>query len=182
MRSILDSRDAALPQFASQTSSNAPQILLFQGFSKSTPPPTRAMLKSSLQASMERAGKSLAKLKLSGRIAGEDLARAAWPAAVGKRLATHATATALVRGRLVVEVEDALWQKQLFGLRFDILNKLRTVIGDTLIEDIEFRIATPRRPPQVAARIDSLSADDADRILDSGMRSVYKQSRKKASA
>lgn len=140
------------------------------------------MLKSSLQASMERAGKSLAKLKLSGRIADEDLARAAWPAAVGKRLATHAAATGLVRGRLVVEVEDALWQKQLFGLRFDILNKLRTVIGDTLIEDIEFRIATPRRPPQVAARIDTLSLDDADRILDPGMRSLYKQSRKKASA
>jgi hypothetical protein len=131
---------------------------------------------------MERAGKSLAKLKLSGRIAGEDLACAAWPAAVGKRLATHATATGLVRGRLVVEVEDALWQKQLFHLRFDILNKLRTVIGDSLIEDIEFRIATPRRPPQVAGRIDTLSLDDADRILDPGMRSLYKQSRKKASA
>jgi hypothetical protein len=56
------------------------------------------------------------------------------------------------------------------------------VIGDTLIEDIEFRIATPRRPPQVAARIDTLSLDDADRILDPGMRSVYKQSRKKATA
>ena len=35
---------------------------------------------------------------------------------------------------------------------------------------------------QVAARIDTLSLDDADRILDPGMRSVYKQSRKKATA
>src|SRR6266853_296344 len=106
MNPIPHPRDASPTKFASQMVFRAPQILSFQGFSKSTPPPRSTMLKSSLQASMERAGKSLAKLKLSGRIADEDLARAAWPAAVGKRLATHATATALVRGRLVVEVED----------------------------------------------------------------------------
>src|SRR5260370_12648338 len=73
---------------------------------------------------MERAGKSLAKLKLSDAISTEQLAVAAWTAAVGKRLASKAQATKLVRGSLIVEAEDALWQKQLFHLRLPILAKL----------------------------------------------------------
>ncbi len=132
---------------------------------------------------MERAGKSLAKLKLSDAISIDDLARAAWFAAVGKRLASHATATALVRGSLIVEAEDAVWQKQLFHLRLPILAKLSEVLGAGIIRDVEFRIATPRRPPQAAQRLNaSKSLDDADQIQDAGMRSIYKQARKKASA
>ena len=70
---------------------------------------------------MERAGKALAKLKLSDAISPDQLAFAAWPAAVGARIAVHACPKALVRGSLVVEAEDAIWQRQLFHLRFDIL-------------------------------------------------------------
>ena len=33
-------------------------------------------------------------------------------------------AKSLVRGSLIVEVEDAVWQKQLFHLRFQILAKI----------------------------------------------------------
>jgi predicted nucleic acid-binding Zn ribbon protein len=132
---------------------------------------------------MERAGKSLAKLKLSDAISQDDLARAAWPAAVGKRIAVHAAAKSLVRGSLIVEVEDGIWQKQLFYLRFQILAKLQEVVGAGVITDVEFRIATPRRPPQPALRLnDSKATDDADGISDPGMRMVYKQARKKASA
>jgi hypothetical protein len=132
---------------------------------------------------MERAGKSLAKLKLSDAISPDDLARAAWPAAVGKRIATHATAKSLVRGSLIVEVEDGIWQKQLFYLRFQILAKLHEVVGAGVITAVEFRIATPRRPPQPALSLNtSKPLDDADGITDPGMRIVYKQARKKASA
>jgi predicted nucleic acid-binding Zn ribbon protein len=132
---------------------------------------------------MERAGKSLAKLKLSDAISQDDLARAAWPAAVGKRIAVHAAAKSLVRGSLIVEVEDGIWQKQLFYLRFQILAKLQDVVGAGVITDVEFRIATPRRPPQPALNLnDSKATDDADGISDPGMRMVYKQARKKASA
>jgi predicted nucleic acid-binding Zn ribbon protein len=132
---------------------------------------------------MERAGKSLAKLKLSDAISQDDLARAAWPAAVGKRIAVHAAAKSLVRGSLIVEVEDGIWQKQLFYLRFQILAKLQEVVGAGVITDVEFRIATPRRPPQPALSLnDSKATDDADGISDPGMRMVYKQARKKASA
>src|ERR1700675_3898561 len=132
---------------------------------------------------MERAGKSLAKLKLTEAISQDDLARAAWPAAVGKRIAVHAAAKSLVRGSLIVEVEDSIWQKQLFYLRFQILAKLQEVVGAGIITDVEFRIATPRRPPQPALSLnDSKPVDEADAISDPGMRIVYKQARKKASA
>ncbi len=52
----------------------------------------------------------------------------------------------------MVEAEDAIWQKQLFHLRFDILAKLTEVLGSGIVTDLEFRIATaaPRRPPQSA--------------------------------
>jgi predicted nucleic acid-binding Zn ribbon protein len=134
---------------------------------------------------MERAGKALAKLKLSDAISPDQLAFAAWPAAVGKRIAVHACPKALVRGSLVVEAEDAIWQKQLFHLRFDILAKLTEVLGNGIITDLEFRIATgtPRRPPQSArSHAETVPADEADSIQDPGMRILYKQARKKATA
>jgi len=132
---------------------------------------------------MERAGKSLAKLKLSDAISTEELAVAAWSAAVGKRIASHATAKTLVRGSLIVEADDAIWQRQLFHLRLPILAKLADVLGGGIIRDIEFRLATQRRPPQPAQRLNEpKSSDEADQIQDSSMRMLYKQARKKASA
>ena len=123
---------------------------------------------------MERVARSLARMKLPDAVSQQDLACAAWTAAVGKRLARHAWAKALVRGNLIVEVDDAVWQKQLFHLRFQILPKLIGILGDGIVRDLEFRIATPRRPPQPAQSL--------NRIEDSIFRSVYKQARKKALA
>jgi predicted nucleic acid-binding Zn ribbon protein len=132
---------------------------------------------------MERAGKALAKLRLSDAISPDQLAFAAWPAAVGKRIAVHACPKALVRGTLVIETEDAVWQKQLFHLRFDILAKLVEVLGSGVITDLEFRIAkaTPRRPPQSAqSHSETVVPDEAESIEDPGMRIVYKQARRRA--
>ncbi len=129
---------------------------------------------------MERAGKALAKLKFSAAISPDQLAFAAWPAAVGKRIAGHACPMALVRGSLVVEAEDRIWQQQLFHLRFDILAKLTEVLGSGIVTDLEFRIAAtaPRRPPQSAqTHGEALTADDADSIQDPVMRILYKQAR-----
>jgi predicted nucleic acid-binding Zn ribbon protein len=134
---------------------------------------------------MERLGRSLAKLKLSGKISSEELACAAWPAAIGTRIASHATAIALVRGNLVVECEDGIWQKQLFYLKTHILKKVHEVLGDTTITDVEFRVAAParRRPPQMAStRVTQPfdSEDESNSIVDAGLRIIYRQSRKKA--
>ncbi len=130
---------------------------------------------------MERAGRSLAKLKLSGTISADELAISAWPAAVGKRIASHTRAVALVRGNLVVEVEDAVWQKQLFYLRSHMIRKICEILGDAIVTEVEFRIAVKRRPPGVAVQAAPVSAvDDADSIEDPVLRIVYKQARKKA--
>ncbi len=133
---------------------------------------------------MERAGKTLSKLRSAEGISSEALARAAWPVAVGKRIANRAMAVGLVRDRLIVEVDDAIWQKQLFHLEGQILISLRKVIGDDLIRQLEFRIAIARRPPQMAGSAAAAleSSDDADDIQDFVLRTVYKQARKKASA
>jgi predicted nucleic acid-binding Zn ribbon protein len=140
---------------------------------------------------MERAGKALAKLKLSAAISPDQLALAAWPVAVGERIAKHASAKALVRGSLVVETEDSIWQQQLFHLRFQILGQLTEILGGGIITDLEFRIApaAPRRPPQSALRhgesgspAGTTPSDEADRIQDPVMRILYKQARKKATA
>jgi predicted nucleic acid-binding Zn ribbon protein len=132
---------------------------------------------------MERAAKSLARLKLSDAISTEDLARAAWPAAVGKRIASKSMAKSLVRNSLIVEVEDAVWRKNLFQLRFQILANLSEILGSGVVQDVEFRVPTLRRPPQPALRLkEAHPADEADGIDDPGMRILYKQARKKASA
>ena len=84
----------------------------------------------------------------------------------------------LVRERLVVEVEDAMWQRNLHGLRGQILAKLNELLGAEAPSDIEFRIGVPRRPPQR----EELSADEADMIGDPVMARIYKISRRKALA
>ena len=63
---------------------------------------------------MERAARLISQDKHSNKIiSNEDIARAAWPAAVGKAIAVHTSRVTLVRTKLVVEVEDAIWQRQL---------------------------------------------------------------------
>jgi len=132
---------------------------------------------------MQRAAKALAKLKLSETISGEELARAAWPLAVGERLASKTMVKALVRGSLVVEAEDAIWQKNFYHLRPQILGKFQELLGAGVVNDLEFRVAIARRPPQPARRLnDPRITDESDGIPDRSLRIVYKQARKKASA
>ncbi|MGI8958736.1 MAG: DUF721 domain-containing protein [Bryobacteraceae bacterium] len=102
---------------------------------------------------MERAARLFKNSKLSRQILTEDdLARAVWPAAVGKAIAAHTARIRLVRSTLLVEVEDAMWQRQLHQLSAQILDRFRQLTGSDSIQDLEFRIAIPRRQPQ---RVDS---------------------------
>jgi hypothetical protein len=138
---------------------------------------------------MERAGRLIAKWKKSGECASrEDLARAAWRVAVGKKIADHTIGVKLVRRHLIVQVEDQIWRRQLFSLRVDILRNLRKILGDGIVEDLEFRVAVKRKGPgreefvrKPAAR-ESGSADEADTIEDPVLRSIYKRARNKALA
>src|SRR5690348_3126469 len=98
---------------------------------------------------MERAARLIKNSKLSRQVLTEDdLACAVWPAAVGKAIAGHTVRIKLVRTTLVVEVEDAIWQRQLHQLSAQILDRLRKLTGSNSIQDLEFRIAIPRRQPQ----------------------------------
>ena len=138
---------------------------------------------------MERAARLIRNNKFSSKIlTDDDLARAAWPTAVGKAIAAHTVRLKLVRTTLVVEVEDAVWQRQLFPLTRQIMDRLRKVTGSTAVEDIEFRVAIPRRQlgrsetpgRQPAAGRDA--SDDAEQIQDPVLKKVYRLSRKKATA
>jgi Dna[CI] antecedent, DciA len=98
---------------------------------------------------VERAARLIKNSKLSRQVLTEDdLARAIWPAAVGRAIAAHTSRIKLVRTTLVVEVEDAIWQQQLYRLSSQILDRLRKLNASEDIKDVEFRIAIPRRQPQ----------------------------------
>jgi predicted nucleic acid-binding Zn ribbon protein len=133
---------------------------------------------------MERAARLIKNNKFSqGVFTDDDFARAIWPEAVGKAIASHTVRLKLVRTTLVVEVEDAIWQKQLHLLTRQILDRLRKVTSSSTIEDLEFRIAIPRRQPQRApVRETTAIADEAESIQDPVLKKLYRLSRKKATA
>jgi predicted nucleic acid-binding Zn ribbon protein len=131
---------------------------------------------------MERAGRLIARLKLpSGSVSPEDLARAAWPLAVGKTVAAHTRAVSVVRSSLIVEVEDSVWRRQLFVMKGQILRKMEDVLGSPLVGEIEFRIGVPKRPPHRAEQ-PRPAADEADRIQDPILRRIYIAKRKRETA
>lgn len=135
---------------------------------------------------MQRAVRLFQNSKLSKQLAcDEDVARAIWPEAVGKVIAAHTSRVKLVRTTLVVEVEDAIWQRQLNRLTPQILGRIRKLTGSTFVEGLEFRIAIPRRQPQRVEAPEDVSpsrADEADTITDPGMQRVYRMLRKRSSA
>jgi hypothetical protein len=135
---------------------------------------------------MERAGRALSQMITARKaLSPEDMTMAAWPAAIGKRLARRTRALSLVRDRLVVEVEDAVWQRNLHQLRGPILKNLREILGDAAPLDLEFRIGIPRRPPQREDIPDPFavtSVDEADLIADPMLSRLYRISRRKAGA
>jgi predicted nucleic acid-binding Zn ribbon protein len=110
---------------------------------------------------------------------------AAWRGVVGARIARHARAERLVRNRLVVGVDDAVWQRQLFAMRGQIVHKLRQQTGADFVDAIEFRVSPPRREPQRAARSDPRQTslfDEAAGIADPVLRRLYLASRKRETA
>jgi len=127
---------------------------------------------------MERAGRLIGKLKLDSLTPGLDdpelRARAAWRVAAGKKIAEHTRAVALVRGSLVVEVEDQIWQRQLKTLSGFLVRNLEKALGEALVTDIDFRPMPKRMAPQRAVR-----ARGREDVLDPVLDLLYRQSRKK---
>ncbi len=136
---------------------------------------------------MERAGRLISKLKIPKEVLEpEELARTAWPVAVGRRIAAHARVARLVRSTLVIECEDAVWQNHLYTLSYQIVRNLQSILGPQVVTGLDFRPMVPRRGPQtaLAVRKEATPAvagplDEADSISDPVFRHLYKQSRKK---
>jgi hypothetical protein len=132
---------------------------------------------------MERASKLIRSLRLPGNtFTSEEIACAAWPAAVGKKIAAHTRPARMVRTHLIVEVEDHVWQRQLFALTSHILRNLEKSLGPGMIEDVEFRVVPRRREPQRADLPVPALFDEADGIADPVLRGIYRASRTKALA
>ncbi len=131
---------------------------------------------------MERASKVLGKLNLpEGTVTPEAVVCAAWAGAVGRKIAVHSRAVRLVRSHLIVEVEDAIWQRQLFVLRQQIQRKIVESVGAGIVEDIEFRVAPPRLGP-IRAQHSTARTDEADGIADPVLRNIYRAARKRERA
>ncbi len=133
---------------------------------------------------MERASKLIRQLHMAGEpVNHEQVACAAWPQSVGKKIAAHTHAARLVRKRLVIEVEDRTWQRQLMTLSQQILASLERNLGRGAVDDLEFRVTPKRREPQrAAASLPGIPVDEADSIADPILRSLYKTSRKRSLA
>jgi hypothetical protein len=131
---------------------------------------------------MERASKLIRTLRLPGEtITTEEIACALWPQAVGKKIAAHTRAARMVRERLVIEVEDRIWQRQLNALSRTILRNLERQLGAGVVDDLEFKVVPRRREPQRAHEsAPGLFADDSNAIEDPVLRSIYRASRTKA--
>jgi len=131
---------------------------------------------------MERASRLIGKLTSGGSpLDADDLARAAWPLAVGKFVAARTRAARMVRTRLIVEVEDLIWKKQLLTLSRQILTNLERHLGPGVVDDLEFRVMPPRRDPQ-RAQMAQPAPDEADEIADPFLRNIYKCARRRAGA
>jgi len=131
---------------------------------------------------MERASKLIRSLRLPGEtITPEEIACSAWAHAVGPKVAAHTRAVRMVRTRLIVQVEDRTWQRQLFTLTGQILRNLERALGAGIVEDLEFRIVPRRIEPQRAVQAVP-ATDEAQDIADPVLRGIYKASRQKARA
>ena len=92
---------------------------------------------------MDRLIKTLpAILKASG--ASEEVAEAAciaaWRHAVGEGLSSHAAPLELQHKTLIVVVADNIWKAQLEQMRGQLLFRLNSVVGQTLVKSMEFRV------------------------------------------
>jgi len=131
---------------------------------------------------MDRAGRLIRKMNLPPQLAdAETRVRAAWPAAAGKIIASHTQARGLVRGTLIVDVEDRVWQRQLSALRHFLLRNLAKELDEMLVTEIDFRPMPQKRAAQRAtfARNDGTAGGSA-RIGDPVLGMLYEKSRRSA--
>ena len=84
----------------------------------------------------------------------EKVVLAAWKPAVGEAVWRRTHPYRLFRSTLIVSVPSAVWQRELWQLRKEILNKLNSVLGQRAVTALEFRVDPcfdkdrPSAPPE----------------------------------
>lgn len=138
---------------------------------------------------MERVGRILARWKRAPECVDPALlARAAWRAAAGEKVAAYTVDVRLVRRHLVVEVRDEIWRRQLLALRPHLMANLKRELGEEAVEEIELRLACPRKSPgrlpglPPAVRSKPAIRDEADSIADPVLGALYRARRKRSTA
>ena len=81
-------------------------------------------------------------LKASGNSAevAEAACAAAWKHVVGQGLSSHAIPIQLMGQTLLIAVADTIWKKQLESMRGQLLFKLNSALGQSLVKSIELRV------------------------------------------
>src|SRR5262244_499150 len=90
----------------------------------------------------------------------EAAALTAWKHSIGEGLQNHAVATKLETNTLIVEVRDAIWQKQLGSMKEQLLFRVNSALGQAIVKDIELRVNP--RAVIVTQQQKSESADEGD--------------------
>jgi predicted nucleic acid-binding Zn ribbon protein len=62
-----------------------------------------------------------------------------WETVVGKQIAKMATATRITQGVLFVHVKTSTWRNELTMRKKEIIEKLNTTIGFSVVKDIKFQ-------------------------------------------
>jgi len=90
-------------------------------------------------------------LKAAGSSAevAEAAAIAAWKHAAGDGLKEHAVAFKLENRTLRVAVADPIWQKQLNSMRGQLLFRVNSILGQSLVSAFDFVIDSQRAKPRV---------------------------------
>lgn len=108
---------------------------------------------------------------------------AAWKHAVGNALSSHAVPAKLENKTLIVAVADNIWQRQLEQIRPQLLFRLNTVLGHSLVKLIELRVdphalpktqvpqGKPNRHPDLAVPFELRAA--ASGIQDADLRRAF---------
>ena len=100
----------------------------------------------------------------------EDLIRSAWNHLAGRRLAARTRPLRIYRGKLVVEVPESSWARQLRSFEGALLDRVNRLLGERRISDVEWHVnaaleapvdSTSRKPPRREVR-----RPDDDRTLD----------------
>lgn len=68
----------------------------------------------------------------------ENLAVVHWDSVVGKEISEHTDPYKIADGILYVRVNDPVWRNELQFFKNEIINKLNSKIGKSLVRDIKF--------------------------------------------